>query len=100
MNTFLQAEKVIVQKNNTREEYYYTIKNTAEYDIFLDKFTMLEIGSLEELGLCAENCRCFRSGRHKNNMPSVFEFGKLDDSMKDAMGGMTESGDKEDSRII
>ena len=99
MNTFLQAEKVIVQKNNTREEYYYTIKNTAEHDIFLDKFTMLEIGSLEELGLCMESCRCFRSGRHKNDMPSVFEFGKLDDSMKDAMGGMTESGDKEDAEV-
>ena len=99
MDTSLQIEKVVVQKNDIREEYYYTIKNTSEYDIFLDKFDMLEIGSLKELGLEAESCRCFRTGRHKNDMPSVFEFGAIDDSMKDAMGGMTESGDKEETEI-
>lgn len=100
MNTPLHIEKVIVQKSDLRQEYYYTIKNTSDNDIFLDKFTMLEITSLEELGLCVENCKCFRTGRHKNDMPSIFEFGKLDESMKDAMGGMTESGDKTEGEVL
>lgn len=96
MNASLQIEKVVVQKTAIREEYYFIIKNTSEHDIFLDRYTMLEIGSLEELGLSAENCKCFRTGRHKNDMPTVFKFGTLDGCMKDAMGGMTESGDKTD----
>ncbi len=100
MNTSLHIEKVIVQKSDLRQEYYYTIENPSDNDIFLDKFTMLEVASLEELGLRTENCKCFRTGRHKNDMPSIFEFGKLDESMKDAMGGMTESGDKTEGEVL
>lgn len=100
MNTSLHIEKVIVQKSDLRQEYYYTIENPSDNDIFLDKFTMLEVASLEELGLRTENCKCFRTGRHKNDMPSIFEFGKLDESMKDAMGGMTESGDKTEGEAL
>lgn len=65
MDKFLQIEKVVVQKTDIREEYYYIIKNTSECDIFLDKFDMLEIGSLKELGLEEENCRCFLQSSHR-----------------------------------
>ena len=94
MNSLLRVEKVVAQKTDSKEEYYYTIENNSEKDVFLDKFDMLEITGLEQLGLSAKECRCFRSGRHKNDMPSVFTFGQFDDSIKDAMSGMTESGDK------
>jgi len=50
--------------------------------------------SLEELGLNAQDCLVLRTGRHKNDMPSVARFGSMDGSMQDALGGMTESGDR------
>ena len=99
MEALLRVEKIVVQKTDVREEYYFTIHNDSDQDVFLDKFDMLEITSLEQLGLSDKECRCYRSGRHKNDMPSTFTFGQLDDSMKDAMGGMTESGDKAEADV-
>ncbi len=96
MQSPLKAKKILVAKTDVREAYYYEIQNVSDKDIYLDNWTMLESDSLEELGLVGGTCKCLRSGRHKNDMPSVFTFGQMDEAMKDAMGGMTESGDKAD----
>ncbi len=97
MQEALNTRKVYIEKSDVKEAYYYEIENSSEQDIFLENWTMLEAESLEQFGLARDNCKCFRSGRHKNDMPSIFTFGILDEAMKDAMGGMTETGDKADA---
>ena len=94
MNPDFKIEKVILEKTNDRETFYFTVENISGKDAYLGRVDMFQASSLEELGLDKEACYCYRSGRHKNDMPGVFTFGKMDDSMKDAMSGMTESGDK------
>lgn len=94
MSPDFKVEKVILEQTADREVFYFTIENISGKDAYLGRVDMFEASSLTELGLDENDCVCFRSGRHKNDMPGVFTFGKLDDAMKDAMSGMTESGDK------
>lgn len=78
-------------------EYQYEITNPGAEELWLGDIELFRAGSLEELGLDAADCRLFRSGRHKNDMPSVARFGQMDDCMRDAMGSPTESGDGADT---
>lgn len=84
------VKKIIVNEST----FYFEISNQTNEDIFLKDYVVYEQDSLLKMGLNPEDCTMFRSGRHKNDVPSVFKFGKITPSMQDAMGGMTETGDK------
>ncbi len=58
------------------------------------RVVLYEQDNPENMGLDPSDCVMFRSGRHKNDMPSVFRLGQRSAAMEDAMGGMTETGDK------
>lgn len=86
-------EKEIITETDTLTEFRLKLTNATEQDQWLSEVCLYEADSLEQLGIGGA-CRLFRSGRHKNDMPSVCTLGVLDDSMRDAMGAMTETGDK------
>ncbi|MDO5402194.1 MAG: alpha-galactosidase [Eubacteriales bacterium] len=91
--------KKIIEQSEKREIFQMEIVNDTKEDIWLKDVLMFHADSLSELGLKEDNCRLFRSGRHKNDMPSVCTFGIMDESMKDTLSQMTESGDqKEEDR--
>ncbi|MBP9988226.1 MAG: alpha-galactosidase, partial [Ruminococcus sp.] len=77
--------------------YEQTIINDQNHDIFVKDILLYELNSLEEEKLNPENCRLFRTGRYKNDMPSVCTFGLFDDSMKDCISAVKESGDGKES---
>ena len=93
----LKINKIVVEKNNEKECYYYEITNVSSGDVFLKDFIMYEADSLNALQVEEKDCVVFRSGRHKNDIPSIFKLGCMDDAMKDALGSMSESGDKLDA---
>ena len=77
-----------------RQEFRYVLHNPTDEPVWLEEFEVFRAASLAELGVDTAECRVFRSGRHKNDMPSVAMLGRMDDAMLDALGGMTESGDR------
>ena len=97
MSTALMVTKQILKETDEICEIRYELENTTQDRIWLDEFEVFHADSLSELGVTEENCILFRSGRHKNDMPSVARFGRLDDCMKDALGGMTEAGERNDN---
>jgi len=74
-------------------EYHALITNTGDQTVMLRSACLLEIRSLSALGVGAEPYRIYRSGRHKNDMPGVFETGCRDERLKDVSSVMAESGD-------
>lgn len=70
-----------------------TVTNNEDKEVLVGDVLLYEINNLDEVGLDSEDCHLFRSGRHKNDMPSVCTFGKFDDAMKDCIGSVNESGD-------
>ncbi len=72
------------------------IVNTSAEKIFVGDVLLYELNSLEEAGLDPKNCGLFRSGRMKNDLPSVCRFGKFNDAMRDCIGEVKESGDGKD----
>ena len=90
----LSVKRVVLSNYCDKEEYYFVISNPTDEDIYLSDFVMYEQDNLENMGLDPSDCVIFRSGRHKNDMPSVFRLGLRSAAMEDAMGGMTETGDK------
>ena len=103
MNPALKIEKKVLCENEHLCEYCYSISNVSEQEVFLEEKELFCVKSLEEMGLDAQNCLLLRTGRHKNDMPSVARFGVMDECMQDALGGMTESGDRagvKDGRLI
>ena len=91
MNAFAIRRIDLIRSENV-QEYYYEVTNTADNDAFLSEVVLFETADLRELQLDPQHCRVYRSGRQKNDMPSVFTLGVRDDAMEDAMGGLTESG--------
>ena len=89
MREQLQITKKVLREEKDVCEFYYEIYNPSKENIYLDKLTMYEADSLEELGICASECMLFRSGRHKNDIPSVMTLGKPDGAMQDALGSMS-----------
>jgi len=94
MHPQLNAEKHILRQSEDLCEFHFTITNTADHDVYIGDYTVFSAVSLDELGLDAQNCLLLRTGRHKNDMPSAARFGVMDESMQDALGGMTETGDR------
>ena len=90
----LQSEKKILRQTENLCEFQYVLTNPTDQEIYLHEFDVFHADSLDELGLDAGNCLFMRTGRHKNDMPSIARFGVMDACMQDAMGGMTESGDR------
>ena len=94
MDRMLTVKEIILAESEGFKEFRYQIENKADVDVWLGDFQMYGADSLKELEVKEEGCKLFRSGRHKNDMPSVATLGNFDDCMKDAVGGMTETGDK------
>lgn len=94
MDKRLNITKQIIKENDKVVEFRYELENTSGEMLWLDEFEVFQAQSLSELGVEEESCILFRSGRHKNDMPSVAVFGRFDDCMKDALGGMTETGER------
>jgi len=90
----LQIEKKILRQTENLCKFQYALTNPTDQAIYLDDFDVFCADSLEALGLDAGDCLLMRTGRHKNDMPSIARFGVIDACMQDAMGGMTESGDR------
>jgi len=90
----LQSEKKILRQTENLCEFQYVLTNPTDQEIYLDEFDVFSADSPEALGLEAGDCLFMRTGRHKNDMPSIARFGVIDACMQDAMGGMTESGDR------
>ena len=84
-----EIRKHILREEENLFEMNYTITNTSAEEVYLGEVEMYTAASLSELGL-GEDCLLLRTGRHKNDMPSVARFG--------AMEGMTESGDRRGRR--
>ncbi|MBQ8202156.1 MAG: alpha-galactosidase [Clostridia bacterium] len=76
------------------KEIRYVLHNPTDEPVWLEEFELFHADSLEALGVADAHCRVFRTGRHKNDMPSVAVLGRMDDAMLDALGSMTESGDR------
>ncbi|MBR2942705.1 MAG: alpha-galactosidase [Clostridia bacterium] len=94
MFSSLHIEKRILQTTQNSEHFQYAITNPTQQDIYIEDFEVFSADSLAALGLDAHSCMFLRTGRHKNDMPSAARFGRMDDAMRDALGGMTESGDR------
>lgn len=90
----LSVNRIVLADYYDQKEFYYEISNPTDKDIILSDFILYEQDNLEDMGLDPSDCTLFRSGRHKNDMPSVFRLGKRSAAMEDAIGGMTETGDK------
>lgn len=89
----MNIRKKILEQSQNREVFQYEITNDTDKDTWLDDVLMFRAESLSELGVSEEECMLFRSGRHKNDMPSVCKFGVMDESMMDTFSGMSETGD-------
>jgi len=59
-----------------------TIINQETLDQYFDNVLLYEINDLKEVGL-TKKCKVFRSARYKDELPSVFEIGQLNESLKD-----------------
>ena len=98
MLSHLRTEKKLLQQTENLCEYSYTITNTSDHEVYLHDFEVFSADTLEALGLDAQDCLFLRTGRHKNDMPSAARFGVMDECMQDALGSMTESGDRTDAQ--
>lgn len=78
---------------NTKHFYQQNVTNNEDKEVFIKDVLLYELYNLEVAGLDSKDCYLFRSGRHKNDMPSVCRFGRFDDAMKDCIGEVNESGD-------
>lgn len=77
-------------------EFFAIVENCGDRDIFIKDLVIWESSAL---GIGNGPYEIYRSGRHKNDMPGVFTTGVCDERMLDVLGGMTETGDKEDGGV-
>lgn len=89
----MDIQKKVLEQLQDREVFQYEITNDTNKDAWLGDVLMFHVDSLSELGVSEEECMLFRSGRHKNDMPSVCKLGVMDESMRDTFSGMSETGD-------
>lgn len=68
------------------------ITNTTSNDLFISDVLLYETNNLDEFNIDVNNASLFRSGRQKNDLPSVCKFGKYDDALKDALTKISENG--------
>lgn len=75
------------------------IENNSSQDMFVGDVLLYELNNLENVKLNPEKCSLFRTGRHKNDLPSVCKFGVADEAMTDCLGAVKESGDGKDNAV-
>ena len=73
-------------------EYRAVIRNESDVPVFLRAAVLLDTQDLTALGLGGGPYRVFRSGRHKNDMPGVFQTGCPDQRLADVASVMAEQG--------
>ena len=87
----------LIQLSAGDREIGLTLKNTSDGDIFLKYAVLWEAGQEADLAVGEGPYEIYRSGRHKNDMPGTFRTGVDDERLRDVLGAMTESGDKQDA---
>ncbi|MCQ2787084.1 MAG: alpha-galactosidase [Bacilli bacterium] len=79
------------------------ITNNLKKDKYISDVLLYEANNLKKLKVGNNSIKVFRSARHKNDMPTIFTFGKFNDAMKDALTKISESGSsliKDKSNLI
>lgn len=94
----LEIKKRILREEENLFEINYTITNTSAQEVYLSEVEAYAADSLGELGF-GEDCLLLRTGRHKNDMPSVARFGVMDTRMQDALGGEFERLEMKNGRL-
>lgn len=95
-NPELSVEYKEQGRSMTCLEYNAVITNNSDKTIELKDAVLLEIEDLSQFDLGEGPYSFYRSGRHKNDMPGVFTFGKKDERFLDVASVMAESGDMMD----
>lgn len=96
-----RTELVMERAEENALEYHGVITNLSDSPAWLERAAVMETEDLREMGLEQGPCTVFRSGRHKNDMPGVFETECLDERLEDVSSVMAETGgetEKGDSR--
>ena len=91
--TIIETRTVIERTGDHFVEYHAEITNNGEQPVFLKKAVLFETSTLEDFAIGMPPYKVFRSGRHKNDMPGVFESGSEDERLEDVSLTVTESGD-------
>lgn len=68
------------------------ITNNSNIDKEVKDVLLYKINNIKDFNVGSNNIKVFRSARHKNDMPTIFTFGKVDDAMKDALTQISETG--------
>ena len=91
----LHLEVRLCMEQNERDavEYHAEVVNVSDHPVWLESVTLADLRDLTVLGLQPGPYRIFRSGRHKNDLPGVFETGCLDERLRDVSSVMAEAGD-------
>ncbi len=88
----LRIELVPESAEDASREYHGRITNPSDRPVFLEKAVLLDLTDLSCFGLAPGPYTVFRSGRHKNDLPGVFETECPDERLKDVSSVMAESG--------
>ena len=89
----LRLEMIPESGDGTSVEFHGSVTNVSDQTLMLNRVRLAEIRELRELGLGGEPYLVYRSGRHKNDMPGVFETGCRDERLSDVSSVMAESGE-------
>ncbi len=91
---------LLVSGNDSGKRIEVEVANLSGQPAEIVLIESLQIENWEafECGLAWQDIQVMIQGRHKNDIPSVVTLGKQDESMEDALDGMTESGIKNQSR--
>lgn len=90
----LHIRRELLRESPACTEFRFILHNPTDAPVWLGDFDLYSVSSLAALDVDDGDCRIFRTGRHKNDMPSVATLGCMDDALLDALGGMTEAGDR------
>lgn len=76
------------------------VRNIGSVPLVLREMNYVTIKEQKDFSICGKSlaeCMVYRQGRHKNDIPSVFCPGVMDERLEDAAGGMLETGDKDEA---
>ena len=89
----LRTETIVENAGDTFVEFHGMITNISDRTVFLERVRLARVQELPALGLGKEPYLIYCSGRHKNDMPGVFETGCADERLADVSAVMKESGE-------
>ncbi|MBQ8072357.1 MAG: alpha-galactosidase [Clostridia bacterium] len=89
----LQVETVLEASGTDYLEYHGLITNVSDHTVLLERACLADVEDLPGYGLSDGPYLVYRSGRHKNDMPGVFETGVADERLRDVASVMMEAGD-------